>query len=297
MIYDITHVTTYSYEAPVASARCALRLLPRGDAGQRVLSGRIDVTPGPHDWRERVDFFGNRVAEARIDAPHVKLGIAMRARVRVERAPARPEAETLAWERVRADAVATPSLGRDAPAHWLYPSRLAPLYEPATAYARESFAPGRPILEGAAELMRRIKADFVYDPSATHVAMPLAQAFEIRSGVCQDFTHIMIAGLRGIGLPAAYVSGYIRTIPPPGCAPLEGADASHAWISLWCGERDGWIDIDPTNAILVENDHVVIAVGRDYADVSPIDGVIFAAGRQKLDVSVSVTPLETMEER
>jgi transglutaminase-like putative cysteine protease len=295
VIYDITHVTTYSYEAPVASARCALRLLPRSDAGQSVLSGRIDVTPAPRDWRERIDFFGNRVAEARIDAPHVKLGIAMRARVRVERPAPPPEAGTPPWEKVRAEAVGAPSLGRDAPAHWLYPSRLTPLYEPAVEYARASFPPGRPVLEGAAELMRRIKADFIYDPSATHVAMPLAQAFEIRSGVCQDFTHIMIAGLRGIGLPAAYVSGYIRTIPPPGCAPLEGADASHAWISLWCGERHGWLDIDPTNAILVGNDHIVTAVGRDYADVSPIDGVIFVAGRQKLDVSVSVTPLESAE--
>lgn len=297
MIYDITHVTTYSYEAPVASARCTLRLLPRGDAGQSVLSGRIDVAPGAREWRERVDFYGNRVAEARIDAPHVKLRIAMRSRVRVERAVPPPEAATPSWESVRAQAVGARTLGSDAPAHWLYPSRLAPLYEPVTAYARESFPPGRPILAGAAELMRRIKADFAYDPSATHVAMPLAQAFDKRCGVCQDFTHIMIAGLRGLGLPAAYVSGYIRTIPPPGCAPLEGADASHAWMSLWCGEAIGWLDFDPTNAILVENDHVVIAVGRDYADVSPIDGVIFSAGRQKLDVSVSVTPLESAEAR
>ncbi|MBY6242293.1 transglutaminase family protein [Methylosinus sp. Sm6] len=297
MIYDITHVTTYSYEAPVASARCALRLLPRSDGGQSVLSGRIDVTPAAGDWRERVDFYGNRVAEARIDAPHVKLGIAMRARVRVERPAPPAETATPCWENVRSAAVGAASLDSHAPAHWLYPSRLAPLHEPATAYARESFAPGRPILEGAAELMRRIKADFVYDPSATHVALPLARAFQMRSGVCQDFTHIMIAGLRGLGLPAAYVSGYIRTIPPPGCAPLEGADASHAWMSLWCGEPHGWIDLDPTNAILVENDHVVIAVGRDYADVSPIDGVIFSAGRQKLDVSVSVTPVDSSAAR
>lgn len=294
MIYDITHVTTYSYEAPVASARCALRLLPRGDRGQTVVGSRIEAAPSPRAWRERSDFYGNRVAEAQIDAPHVKLRIAMSARVRVERAPPPEPARTPPWEIVRAEAVDAPTLAADAPAHWLYPSRLTPFYAPATAYARESFPRGRPVLEGAAELMRRIKSDFVYDPNATHVAMPLAEAFEKRSGVCQDFTHIMITALRGLGLSAAYVSGYIRTIPPPGVAPLEGADASHAWISLWCGREVGWLDIDPTNAILVENDHVVIAIGRDYADVSPIDGVIFAAGRQKLDVSVSVTPIEAV---
>lgn len=292
MIYDITHVTTYSYEAPVAAARCALRLLPRDDAGQRVVFGRIDITPAPHDWRERVDFYGNRVAEAQLDAPHVKLGIAMSARVRVERAAPPAEALTPPWEVVRAEALETPSLGPDAPAHFIFPSRLAPLYEPATAYARESFPPGRPMLAGAVELMRRIHRDFLYDPNATHVAMPLAQAFDKRSGVCQDFTHIMIAALRGLGLPAAYVSGYIRTIPPPGAVKLEGADASHAWISVWCGREFGWLGVDPTNAILALNDHVVIARGRDYADVSPIDGVIFAAGKQKLDVRVSVTPIE-----
>lgn len=292
MIYDISHVTTYSYEAPVASARCALRLLPRRDAGQSVLSDRIEVTPSARGLRERADFYDNRVVEAQIDAPHVKLRIAMHSRVRVERARPPAAGLTPTWESARREAIAASSLASDSPVHWLYPSRLAPLYEPATDYARASFAPGRPILEGAAELMRRIKADFSYDPSATSVSMPLEQAFEKRSGVCQDFTHIMIAGLRGLGLPAAYVSGYIRTIPAPGAAPLEGADASHAWISLWCGRDFGWLDLDPTNAMLVENEHIVIAVGRDYADVSPIDGVILSAGRQKLDVSVSVTPVE-----
>lgn len=292
MIYDISHVTTYSYEAPVASARCSLRLLPRNDDGQNVLSDRIEVTPSARDLRERADFYDNRIVEAQIDAPHVKLRIAMHSRVRVERRQPPAEALTPAWETARREAIAAPSLSHCSPVHWLYPSRLAPLYEPATTYARESFPPGRPILEGAAELMRRIKADFAYDPSATTVSMPLERAFEKRSGVCQDFTHIMIAGLRGLGLPAAYVSGYIRTIPPPGAERLEGADASHAWISLWCGPEFGWLDLDPTNALLIENDHIVIAVGRDYADVSPIDGVIFAAGRQKLDVSVSVTPVE-----
>ena len=145
-----------------------------------------------------------------------------------------------------------------------------------------------PVLEGAADFMRRIQADFVYDTKATQVATPLDQAFTRKSGVCQDFAHIMIAGLRGLGLPAAYVSGYLRTIPAPGQTRLEGADSTHAWVSLWCGPEFGWLDLDPTNAMMVEDDHIVIAIGRDYADVSPVDGVLLGAGKQKLDVSVDV---------
>ena len=147
------------------------------------------------------------------------------------------------------------------------------------------------MLEAAAELMARIKADFKYDPEATAVSTPLREAFEKRGGVCQDFAHIMIAGLRGLGLPAFYVSGYIRTIPPPGKPRLEGADASHAWVSLWCGQEFGWRDLDPTNALFIGDDHIVVAIGRDYADVSPIDGVILASGAQKLSVRVDVIPV------
>src|SRR5690606_39171507 len=158
-----------------------------------------------------------------------------------------------------------------------------------TAYARQSFTPGRPIVEAAAELMTRMRDEFVYDPEATTVSTPAVEAFEARHGVCQDFAHIMIAGLRGLGLPAAYVSGYLRTIPPPRQPRLAGADATHAWVDLWCGER-GWIGFDPTNAVFAENDHIVLAIGRDYSDVAPIDGVILAPGVQTLKVEVDVIP-------
>jgi transglutaminase-like putative cysteine protease len=198
---------------------------------------------------------------------------------------------TPAWEQVCRDAMATGTLDALSPVNGLYPSRLVPLYAPATLYAKESFTPGRPVLEAAAELMARIKADFKYDPEATAVSTPLREAFEKRGGVCQDFAHIMIAGLRGLGLPAFYVSGYIRTIPPPGKPRLEGADASHAWVSLWCGQEFGWRDLDPTNALFIGDDHIVVAIGRDYADVSPIDGVILASGAQKLSVRVDVIPV------
>ena len=288
MIYDIKHVTTYGYEAPVASARCAIRLLPRLDAGQTTLSARVDVLPVPEQENERLDFFGNRVVEASIGAAHTKLSVTLAARVKVARAQAPAAGLTPAWELARTAAVASQSLAASSPAHFIFPSRLAPLHEPATAYARQSFAPGRPVLEGAADLMRRIKADFAYDPKATQVTTPLTEAFERRGGVCQDFAHIMIAGLRGLGLPAAYVSGYLRTIPPAGKPRLEGADASHAWTRVWCGPEFGWFDLDPTNAIVVGNDHIVVALGRDYADVSPIDGVILGSGKQNLDVAVDV---------
>jgi len=288
VIYDIAHRTIYKYDAPVASARCAMRLIPRNDRGQTVLSHRIELSPSAEILNERIDFHGNRVCEARILKPHTKLQIALAARVAVERAPPPAPALTPAWEIVRNAAYASDSLAASSPAHYIYASRFAPLFGAATHYARKSFSPGRPILEGAIELTQRIHADFAYDPDATHIATPIAQAFERRRGVCQDFAHIMIAALRGLGLVASYVSGYLRTYAAPGQARLEGADSTHAWVSVWCGPEFGFFDLDPTNAIVVGNDHIAIAIGRDYADVSPIDGVIIGAGDQDLDVSVDV---------
>ncbi|WP_018409035.1 transglutaminase family protein [Methylocystis rosea] len=288
MIYDIAHRTIYKYDAPVASARCAMRLIPRNDRGQTVLSHRIELSPSAEILNERIDFHGNRICEARILKPHTRLQIALAARVAVERAPPPAPALTPAWEIVRNAAYASDSLAASSPAHYIYASRFAPLFDAATHYARKSFTPGRPILEGAIELTQRIHADFAYDPDATHIATPIAQAFERRRGVCQDFAHIMIAALRGIGLAASYVSGYLRTYAAPGQARLEGADSTHAWVSVWCGPEFGFFDLDPTNAIVVGNDHIAIAIGRDYADVSPIDGVIIGAGDQDLDVSVDV---------
>jgi len=288
VIYDIAHRTTYKYDAPVASARCAMRLIPRNDRGQTLLSHRIELSPSAETLNERTDFHGNRVCEARILKPHTKLQIALAARVAVERAPPPAPALTPAWEIVRNAAYASDSLAASSPAQYIYASRFTPLFDAATHYAHESFSPGRPILEGAIELTQRIHADFAYDPDATHIATPIAQAFERRRGVCQDFAHIMIAALRGLGLAAAYVSGYLRTYAAPGQPRLEGADSTHAWVSVWCGPEFGFFDLDPTNAIVVGNDHIAIAIGRDYADVSPIDGVIIGAGDQDLDVSVDV---------
>src|SRR5205085_8279558 len=145
---------------------------------------------------------------------------------------------------------------------------------------------GAGILAGAVDLMHRIRTEFRYDPKATVISTPLDEVFAKRHGVCQDFAHVMIAGLRGLGLPAAYVSGYLRTIPPPGKPRLQGADATHAWVRVWLGSRLGWVGLDPTNAIPERNDHVVLAVGRDYSDVAPVDGILFGAGGQKISVRV-----------
>ncbi len=290
MIYDIRHVTTYRYEAAASSAVCALRLLPREEAGQRVLDSGLDIAPAPAETRERRDAFGNRVTHVRIDAPHRELRVSALSRVAVERASPPAPALTPAWEIVRAAAQGARTLEPASPALFLYPSRQVALDAQTTAWCAQSFAPGRPMLEACVELMGRVRREFVYCAQTTDVTTTVAEAFAARKGVCQDFAHVMIAGLRGLGLPAAYVSGYIRTIPPPGQPRLEGADASHAWVCVWCGPDFGWRDLDPTNDLHVGDDHVVVARGRDYADVAPIGGVFVGSGAHQLSVSVDVRP-------
>jgi transglutaminase-like putative cysteine protease len=289
VLYRIRHLTTYAYEEPVSYARCTLRLTPRDVDGQKVVVSRIAITPQPTKVAEATNFFGTQVTSITIETPHSAFAIEASSEVDLTRPFPRAEA-TPAWEDARGEALALDALDGASPAHYLYPSRLVEVAAPLTAYARTFFPAGRAILDGAGDLMRQIKQDFAYEPKSTAVSTPLLEAFEKRRGVCQDFAHIMIACLRGIGLPAAYVSGYIRTISPPGKPRLEGADATHAWVSVWCGEGAGWIDLDPTNNMRVGNDHIALAVGRDYGDVSPIDGVIVGSGKQELKVSVDVVP-------
>lgn len=290
MIYALRHCTTYAYEEPVGFARCVLRLTPPDSATQTILASTVTVTPTPAAVKDGIGPFGERTRAVTIDVSHTSLVIEALARVDVH-APTPPDpGASAAWEGVRAQAYASRILGPDGPAPFLYPTGRTPAAPAITAYARESFSPGRPIVAAAQELMIRIHADFAYDPDATNVSTPALDAFEARHGVCQDFAHVMIAGLKGLGLAAAYVSGYLRTTPPPGKRRLEGADATHAWVSVWCGEALGWIGFDPTNAILVANEHIVLAVGRDYSDVAPIDGIILAPGAQTLKVEVDVIP-------
>ncbi len=284
-------MTTYAYSAPVPFARCVLRMFPREEPGQRVLSSIVQLEPEASQRRDGRCFFGNRVMTVTIERQHRMLAVAVRSRVEVTRVDAPLLALAHPWELVRDAALHQNSLSADNPAHYLYASRLVPIEPEATAYAAASFSPGRPLAEGARELMARIRSDFVYDPMATVVSTPVAAVLKARRGVCQDFAHVMIAGLRGLGLPAAYVSGYLRTIPPPGQKRLQGADATHAWVSVWCGPAEGWIGFDPTNDMIAGVDHIAAARGRDYADVAPIDGVLIGSGQQSLSVQVDVEPV------
>ena len=291
MIYEVRHLTTYAYGRPVPFSRCILRLLPREDVGQRVEHNELTISPRPSERSDTLCFFGNPMTTISITRPHKELKIEMRARVIVTRPQPPLAGLTRPWEAVRELAIGSADLGPRSPAHHIFASRLVPPSPEVVAYAATDFPTGRPVLEAAAALMRRIRREFTYDPKATEVSTPLADAFRARHGVCQDFAHIMIAGLRGLGLPAAYVSGYIRTIPPEGQPRLEGADASHAWVNLWCGPETGWIGLDPTNDLVVGDDHIVTALGRDYADVAPVDGVVIGPGSQKIGIAVDVIPV------
>ena len=296
MIYQVRHLTTYLYEKQVSFARCALRLTPHEGDGQTVLESRLELTPAPTRQQAHTGQFGERVLTATIETAHDELQILAQSRVRVDR-PALPRPLGGApWETVREQALDTTRLDLGSPAQFLYPTAMTALQAPITAFAAESFTPGRAIIEAAFDLAGRIKADFAYDPKATKVSTPAIEAFAARHGVCQDFAHIMISGLKGLGLPAAYVSGYLRTVPPPGKPRLEGADATHAWVSLWCGEAAGWVGFDPTNALVVAGDHIILAIGRDYADVAPIGGVVLGPGDQDIKVAVEVIPEEAAGE-
>jgi transglutaminase-like putative cysteine protease len=292
VIYDIRHVTTYAYESPVSFARCSLRLEPRDGGGQQLLSHAIEIRPRPSERASRRDFFGTLTESIVIETAHRHLRIDSRSRVSVSRRAPGRTTPSPAWETIRDLAFEATSLGPSSPIGYVFASALVPVQQPVTAYAAASFPPGMGALVGAVDLMHRIRSEFRYDPKATVISTPLHEVFENRHGVCQDFAHVMIAGLRGLGLPAAYVSGYLRTIPSPGRPRLQGADATHAWVSLWCGDELGWVGFDPTNDLLVENDHIVLAIGRDFADVSPVDGIIVGSPKQKLGVAVDVVLVE-----
>jgi transglutaminase-like putative cysteine protease len=292
VIYDIRHVTTYSYESPVSFARCSLRLEPRSGDGQQLVSHTVEIRPRPAERTLRRDFFGTLTESVLIETSHRNLRIDSRSRVSLSRRAPGRAAPSPPWESVRDVAFEAKSLGPASPVGYVFASSLVPVQAPVTAYAAASFPPRAGILAGAVDLMHRIRTGFKYDPKATVISTPLKEVFEKRHGVCQDFAHVMIAGLRGLGLPAAYVSGYLRTIPPAGQPRLQGADATHAWVSLWCGTGIGWIGFDPTNDILVENDHIILAIGRDFSDVSPVDGIIVGSRKQKLGVAVDVLLVE-----
>jgi transglutaminase-like putative cysteine protease len=287
-VVHVLHHTEYRYEAPVAQSWQLAHLRPRATARQRVLSHRLDVSPAPDALDERIDAFGNGVAAFAIHAAHDALDVIAESRVAL--APPEPDGDAAAapWD-ATAPARACGRLALEL-APYVGPSPLVPRSRRALHYASRSFRRGVPFARALDDLAHRIHRDFAFDASATTVTTPLEQVFAERRGVCQDFAQLMIACLRGVGVPARYVSGYIVTTPPPGRPRLVGADASHAWVSAWCPGR-GWIDVDPTNDRRADQDFVTLGWGRDFSDVTPLRGVILGGGAQSLEAHVTVTPL------
>ena len=290
MIYTVRHRTTYTYDSTLTFARCVLRLTPQSSDVQTLFESDIVVSPAPTQRSSRIGPFGEETVFVTIEEPHDELVIESHSRVEVHPPSADQNAPGPAWETVRAESFRTGDIGARSPASFIYPTARTPVLGEITAYARESFAAGAAIITAADALMRRIHDEFDYDSTATDVTTPIGEAFAAKAGVCQDFAHIMIAAVRGLGLPAAYVSGYLRTIPPPGKPRLAGADATHAWVAVWCGAELGWVGFDPTNAIRSGEDHITLAVGRDYGDVAPVDCIMLSAGEQTLKVEVDVVP-------
>ncbi len=291
MQYDIRLRITYEYNAPVHAGRHVARLMPLETTGeQRMIAGALSVRPTPHEHLTRIDFFGNRVEEIVFDDSHEAIVFSMTARVeRRELERDVPAAKSLA---VLADEIAAVGqLDGLSPHHFRYESARVSLLPETTEFAKASLTDGQDCREIVRTFGEALHQYMTYEPGATEVDTPLSEAFAGRHGVCQDFSHIMIACLRGIGIPAGYVSGVLRTTPPPGKARLEGADAMHAWVMAWCGTDAGWLEYDPTNATFAGLDHVVIARGRDYADVAPIKGLMRTSGDQKSAQAVDVIPV------
>ncbi len=291
MLYDIKLTIDYSFQSPAAGARQILHAMPMTIAGrQRLIAGSIDIDPKPAMRRDRDDFFGNLLTEMAFSEPHREIVIALKARVEVT-AGASPATASVDLPGLIKALDAETDLGSRSPLHFLAASPYARPENAIAEWARTHARSGRQCGEIVAELGLALNREMRFDAEATTVDTPAAEAFANRHGVCQDFTHIMIIALRSLGIPSGYVSGYLRTLPPPGKERLEGADAMHAWVSAWCGPGVGWVEYDPTNAVFAGTDHIVVAYGRDYSDVAPVRGAMRTAGGQTSNQSVDVIPV------
>ena len=285
--YLVTHRTEYGYEDVVTGSYGLAYLLPRQVPGRQRVDATVVIEPTPIDQREHVDVYGNRALYFSVLREHDRLVVTATSRVEVAPLPFLPDGPP--WERVR-DALNDDAGAEVADAgEFRLDSPLVAMSEAVAAYARLSFPPGRPVVTGAIDLMHRIHAEFGYEPGTTSVSTGLDEVLTLRSGVCQDFAHLFVGCLRSLGLAARYVSGYLETLPPPGQPKLQGADASHAWGGVFVPGH-GWVDLDPTNDLIVDDRFVVTAWGRDYRDVPPLSGVIFTeSAKSTLDVAVDVT--------
>jgi len=291
MNYRIVHRTLYEYAAPVTVSHHVARLEPRGTASQQREEFMLKILPNPTVRKVREDYFGNHLCFFSIQETHQRLEITTTSRVTVNARKLPAPETTPAWEEVV-------NLFRDPvspevvePYQFVFDSPQVRASTELFDYARESFAKGTPLLVGAADLTRRIFEDFKFDPRATTIATPLEEVLKKRRGVCQDFAHLGIACLRSLGLPARYVSGYLRTRPPEGQPRRIGADASHAWLRIFC-PGTGWVDFDPTNNVQPGEEHIIVAYGRDFSDVSPVAGILTGGGKHDVQVSVDVEPLD-----
>lgn len=294
MKLQVSHRTSYRYGEPVTTSHHEARVSPRDRENQRVLSHDLDVQPQPEARRRRFDYFGNRTLSFSLSEPHRGLEVVARSVVELTAPPPPNLDATPAWDQVtrrvrddrHRDILDACSMSFDSP-------RVA-ASEELRAYALPSFTAGRPLLRAVRDLTSRIHGDFTYDGTATDVSTPVSDVMRDRRGVCQDFAHVAIGCLRSLGLPARYVSGYLLTRPPPGRPKLVGADASHAWFATFVPGQ-GWIDFDPTNDLIPEDEHVTVAFGRDFDDVTPIRGVILGGGQHEVTVAVDVDMLEEVE--
>ncbi|MDP2433181.1 MAG: transglutaminase family protein [Pseudomonadota bacterium] len=285
--FHIEHLTRYRYAQSVDLNYGEARMLPRDTPGQRVLESHLELHPSIDDRQERNDAWGNRVVWFMSRQPHQVLSVT--AHSVVERAAPPPAPASPPWEIV-ATRQRILSVEAVAAREFCLESPMIARHAEATEYARASFPPGRPLLESVADLSARIHADFQYRPNATEIDTPLSEVLKERHGVCQDFAHLALAGLRGLGLAARYVSGYLETTPPAGMPRQLGADATHAWIGVWLPDL-GWFDFDPTNGIAASEGHLTLAWGRDFGDVTPLKGVTHGGGTHTLEVAVTVTRL------
>jgi transglutaminase-like putative cysteine protease len=293
--YRVQHITTYTYDDDVTGSYGQFHLRPRDLDWQQCLAHEVSVDPEPSDLFRHTDLYGNTKSYFHVIEPHTRLVVTATSVVEVTPPVYDEAALALPWEQCRPlDAGTVAARDPDAwkATDYVFASTMVDIPPGIRAYADRSFPPGRPIGEAVTELMHRVYADFTYKSGSTTVATRVAELLEKRTGVCQDFTHVMVSGLRSLGLAGRYVSGYLATRPPPGKPRSVGADASHAWAGCWI-PGTGWMYLDPTNNRLIDSSHATVAWGRDYADVTPVKGVIFTeAKKSKMKVSVDMAPLD-----
>lgn len=288
MIYRVTHTTGYKYSAPASLSQNELFLSPRRTPSQEVLESQLRIDPQPQHIHKRTDYFGNTAHVFMVQNPHNELAITATNLVKTS-TPVTPDpGSTMPWEDiVKRLTEHKESLDLEAQ-QFTFASPLVPLLPSSLSYVAPSFPPGTPVLAGAIDLIQKIYTEFTYDKLASNVETTVEQALINRKGVCQDFALVAISCLRVLGLAARYVSGYLETLPPPGKQKLVGADASHAWISIFLPDF-GWVDLDPTNNHLANETYITVAWGRDYSDVSPVKGVVMGGGTHNLSVTVDVS--------